>query len=121
MLLLLTATELFAEDKIVPGKFVISLTAEDNQTAWVVNALEQNIYSDLAGYEKVVPVKKDIAKERKCKKRRVDCIVELYKNLNVDALMLGTVDASDIDYEIYDVHNFHQECCHSDVSATWGI
>lgn len=103
--MLLTASELFAEDKIVPGKFIVSLTAEDNQTAWVVNALEQNIYSDLSGYEKVVPVKKDVAKESTCKKRRVDCIVEVYKNLNVDALMLGTVDGSGIDYEIYDVQN----------------
>ena len=104
-LLLLTAGELVADDKIVTGKFVISLTAEDRQKAWVVNALEQNIYNDLSGYEKVVPVKKDVAGEKKCKKRRVDCIVEVYKNLDVDALMLGSVDDSDIDYEIYDVQN----------------
>lgn len=105
LLLLLTAGELFAEDKIVTGKFVVSLTAEDNQKAWVVNALEQNIYNDLSGYEKVVPVKKDVVNERECKKRRADCIIEIYKNLNVDALMLGTVDDSEIDYEIYDVQN----------------
>ena len=105
LLLLLTGAELFAEDKIVTGRFVVSLTAEDKQKAWVVNALEQNIYNDLSGYEKVVPVKKDVTSEKKCKKRRVDCIVEVYKNLNVDALMLGTVDDSDIDYEIYDVQN----------------
>jgi len=105
LLLLLAAGELVAEEKIVTGKFVISLTAEDNQKAWVINALEQNIYNDLSGYEKVVPVKKEVAEERKCKKRRTDCIVEVYKNLNVDALMLGTVDDSEIDYEIYDVQN----------------
>jgi len=103
--LLLTAGELFAEDKIVTGKFVVSLTAKDNQRAWVVNALEQNIYNDLSGYEKVVPVKKDLANEQKCEKRRANCIIEIYKNLDVDALMLGTVDDSDIDYEIYDVQN----------------
>ena len=105
LLLLLTAGELFADDKIVTGKFVVSLTAEGNQKAWVVNALEQNIYNDLSGYEKVVPVKKDVTNEKKCKTRRVDCIVEIYKNLDVDALMLGTVDDSNIDYEIYDVQN----------------
>jgi len=105
LLLLLTAGELFAEDKIVTGKFVVSLTAKDNQRAWVVNALEQNIYNDLSGYEKVVPVKKDLANEQKCEKRRANCIIEIYKNLDVDALMLGTVDDSDIDYEIYDVQN----------------
>jgi hypothetical protein len=105
LLLLFTAGELFAEDKIVTGKFVVSLTAKGNQKAWVVNALEQNIYNDLSGYEKVVPVKKDVAKERGCENRRADCIVEVYKNLDVDALMLGTVDDSDIDYEIYDVQN----------------
>ena len=104
-LLLLTAGELFAEDKTVTGKFVVSLATEDNQKAWVVNALEQNIYNDLSGYEKVVPVKKDVSNEKKCKKRRVDCIVEVYKKLDIDALMLGTVDGSDIDYEIYDVQN----------------
>lgn len=103
--MLLTAGELFAEDKIVTGKFVVSLTAKDNQRAWVVNALEQNIYNDLSGYEKVVPVKKDLANEQKCEKRRANCIIEIYKNLDVDALMLGTVDDSDIDYEIYDVQN----------------
>ncbi|WP_455200555.1 hypothetical protein, partial [Kaarinaea lacus] len=105
LLLLLMAGELFAEDKIVTGKFVVSLTAEGKQKVWVVNALEQNIYNDISGYEKVVPVKKDIANEKTCKKRHVDCIVEVYKNLGVDALMLGTVDESDIDYEIYDVQN----------------
>jgi len=105
LLLLLTAGELVAEEKTVTGKFVVSLTAEDNQKAWVINALEQNIYNDLSGYEKVVPVIKDAAKEKKCKKRRIECIVEVYKNLDVDALMLGTVDDSDIEYEIYDVQN----------------
>ena len=105
LLLLLTAGALFADDKIVTGNFVISLTAKGNQEAWVVNALEQNIYNDLSGYEKVVPVKKDITKEKQCKKRQANCLVEIYKNQDVDALMLGTVDDSDIDYEIYDVQN----------------
>jgi hypothetical protein len=105
LLLLLTAGELYADDKIVTGKFVVSLTTEGKQKVWVVNALEQNIYNDLSGYEKVVPVKKDVANEKTCKKRQVDCIVEIYKNLGVDALMLGTVDDSDIDYKIYDVQN----------------
>ena len=105
LLLLITGVVLSAEEKIVTGKFVVSLTAEGHQKTWVVNALEQNIYYDLSGYEKVVPVKKDLTNEKKCEKRRVDCILNIYKNLNVDALMLGIVDDSEIDYEIYDVQN----------------
>ncbi|MGD8640685.1 MAG: hypothetical protein PVG89_08670, partial [Gammaproteobacteria bacterium] len=105
LLLTLTGDNLFAEENIVRGKFVVSLTAIDDQELWVVNALEQNIYNDLSGYEKVVPIKKDVANEKKCKNRQVNCIVEVYKSRNVDALMLGTVDKSDIDYEIYDIQN----------------
>lgn len=107
MLLLLLAMGQgpFAEEKIVTGKFVVSLTAEGGQKTWVVNALEQNIYNDLSGYEKVVPVDKNRARENTCKTRSINCIVTIYKNLNVDALMLGTVDDSEIDYEVYDVKN----------------
>jgi len=105
LLLAFAGSKLFADEKIITGKFVISLTAEGNQKIWVVNALEQNIYNDLSGYEKVVPVKKDLTREKKCKKRNVDCIVKIYRKQNVDALMLGTVDESEVDYEIYDVQN----------------
>jgi hypothetical protein len=95
---------LYAEEKIITGKFVISFSAEGNQKAWIVNALEENIYNDLSGYARVVPFKKVIAEDQ-CTKRDIDCILEIYKNLDVDALMLGTVDDSDIDYEIYDIQN----------------
>jgi hypothetical protein len=97
--------QLLAEEKIVTGQFVVSFTAEDDQKAWIVNALEQNIYNDLSGYARVVPFQKVIDEDRICKNRGVDCILEIYKELNVDALMLGTVDDSDIEYEIYDVQN----------------
>ena len=103
--MLLTGEGLYAEEKTITGKFVVSLIAQGNQKEWVVNALEQNIYNDLSGYEKVVPVKKDLTNEKKCEKRRVDCIVNIYKNFNADALMLGVVDDSEIDYEIYDIQN----------------
>ena len=105
LLLTLEGSSLFADEKINTGKFVVSLIAENGQKAWVVNALEQNIYNDLSGYEKVVSVKKDVSKEKKCIKRNVDCIVKIYKSLDVDALMLGEVDDSKIDYEIYDIQN----------------
>lgn len=96
---------LFAEEKIVTGKFVVSFSAEDNQKLWVVNALEQNIYNDLSGYARVVPFKKSPNENKQCKNRNVDCILNIYKKLNIDALMLATVDDSDIDYETYDVQN----------------
>lgn len=94
-----------AEEKIVTGKFVVSLTAKDNQKAWIVNALEQNIYNDLSGYERIVAVNKVADEDKLCKQRKIQCILEIYNNLNVDALMLGTVDHSDIGYQIYDVRN----------------
>lgn len=96
---------LFAEEKIVTGKFVVSFSAQDNQKLWVVNALEQNIYNDLSGYARVVPFKKSTHENKRCKNRNIDCILNIYKKLNVDALMLGKVDGSDIDYETYDVQN----------------
>lgn len=96
---------LFAEEKIVTGKFVVSFSAEDDQKLWVVNALEQNIYNDLSGYARVVPFKKSANENKQCKNRDTDCILDIYKKLNVDALMLGKVDGSDIDFETYDVQN----------------
>lgn len=96
---------LFAEEKIVTGKFVVSFSAEDKQKLWVVNALEQNIYNDLSGYARVVPFKKSPNENKRCKNRNIDCILNIYKKLNVDALMIGKVDGSDIDYETYDVQN----------------
>lgn len=96
---------LLAEEKIATGKFVVSFTADDNQKAWVVNALEENIYNDLSGYARVVPFKKLIDEDQLCKKRKIECILDIYKKLKIDALMLGTVDESDIDYEIYDIQN----------------
>jgi hypothetical protein len=105
LLALFMGEGLLAEEKIVTGKFVVSLTAEGDQKVWVVNALEQNIYNDLSGYEKVVSVAKDLAKEKKCKNRSVDCIVKIYKKFKVDALMLGNVNDSELDYEIYDIQN----------------
>ena len=95
--------QLSAEEKVVTGKFVVSFSAEDNQRSWIVSALEQNIYNDLSGYARVVPFKKREDEDQICVDRDTDCILELYRELDVDALMLGTVDDSDIDYEIYDI------------------
>lgn len=105
LLLLPVEGRLFAEEKIVTGKFVVSFSAEDKQKLWVVNALEQNIYNDLSGYARVVPFKKSPNENKRCKNRDIDCILNIYKKLNVDALMIGKVDGSDIDYETYDVQN----------------
>ena len=105
LLLLPIGGRLFAQDEIVTGTFVVSFSAESNQRAWIVNALEQNIYNDLSGYARLVPFKKVPEEDQVCVNRDVDCILEIYNNLGVDALMLGTVDKSDIDYEIYDVRN----------------
>jgi hypothetical protein len=96
---------LLAEEEPVTGKFVVSFYAEGKQKPWVVNALEQNIYNDLSGYGRIVPFKKVIDEEQVCVNRDIDCILELYNKLGVDALMLATVDDSDIDYEIYDIQN----------------
>ena len=104
-LLLSTGGRLLAEEKVVTGTFVVSFTAEGKQKAWIVNALEQNIYNDLSGYARIVPFSKVIDEDQICADRDIDCILEIYKALDVDALMLGTVDDSDIDYEIYDIQN----------------
>jgi len=63
----------FAEEKIVTGKFVVSFTAKANQKAWIVNALEQNIYNDLSGYGRIVPVNKVTDENKRCKHRSVQC------------------------------------------------
>jgi len=99
------AGQLIAEEKIISGKFVVSLAAEGEQKAWKVAAIEQNIYNDLSGYERVIPFFKVAEKEKACKNRNVDCILQLYKSLNVDAIMIGDVDDSDINYKIYDIQN----------------
>jgi|GEM_PF-2025720 len=104
-LLIQMGGQLFAEEKLVTGKFVVSFSADGNQRSWIVNALEQNVYNDLSGYARIVPFKKVIDEERLCINRDIDCILEIYKKLDVDALMLGTVDNSDIEYEIYDIQN----------------
>lgn len=105
LLLIPVEGKLFAEEKIVTGKFVVSFTAEKNQKSWVVNALEQNVYNDLSGYARVVPFKKSIDEDQLCKNRDIDCILDIYKKLNIDALMLGKVGRSDIEYETYDIQN----------------
>ena len=97
--------QLLAEEEIATGKFVVSLTSDGNQKPWIVNALEQNIYNDLSGYARIVPFKKEAYEDQLCIDRNTDCILEIYKKLEVDALMLGTVDNSDIEYEIYDIQN----------------
>jgi len=97
--------QLFAEEKIVSGKFVVTLSPEAKQKTWIVAALEQNIYNDLSGYERMVAFNKVPEKEKTCKNRNIDCILDLYKKLQVDALMYGSVDNSDINYEIYDIQN----------------
>lgn len=105
LLLLPIEGRLFAEEKIVTGKFIVSFSAKDNQKAWVVNALEQNVYNDLSGYARVVPFNKLIDEDQLCKNRDIECILDIYKKLNVDALMLGKVDRSDIDYKVYNIQN----------------
>jgi hypothetical protein len=97
--------QLLAEEEIVTGKFVVSLTIDGNQKPWIVNALEQNIYNDLSGYARIVPFQKVPDEDKLCIDRDTDCILEIYKNLEVDALMIGTVDNSEIEYEIYDIQN----------------
>lgn len=101
--ILLIPLGVVAEEKLATGKFVVSFTAEASQKAWVVKALEQNVYNDLSGYGKIVSVQKALHEENKCKRRNIDCILEIYKKQGVDALMLGTVDKSHIDYRTYDV------------------
>lgn len=105
ILLISVEGRLFAEEKIATGKFVVSFSTEDNQKVWIVNALEQNIYNDLSGYARVVPFKKSSDEDKLCKNRDTECILNIYKKLNVDALMLANVDKSDIDYEVYDIRN----------------
>ena len=70
---------LFAEENIVTGKFIVSFSAESNQKAWVVNALEQNIYNDLSGYGRIIPFNKVNDEDQHCKNREIDCILEIYK------------------------------------------
>ncbi len=106
MLLFGTVSQATAEeDVIVTGKFVVSLKGESGQRAWVVKALEQNVYRDLAGYTRVVPVQKSPNESARCPGRDVDCLLKLYDGLGIDGIMLGTVDRSEIDFEIYDVVN----------------
>lgn len=96
---------LFAGEKVVTGKFVVSFSTEDNQKSWVVNALEQNIYNDLSGYARIVPFKKLADEDKQCRDRDIECIIDIYEKLDVDAIMLGKVDISNIYYETYDVQN----------------
>ena len=96
---------LLAEEKPVTGNFVVSFSAESNQKAWMINALEQNIYNDLSGYGRIIPFNKTIDEDQTCSDRDIDCIIAIYKKLNVDALMLATVSDSYIDYETYDVQS----------------
>jgi hypothetical protein len=91
------------DDEIDTGNFVVSLTGEDGQRPWIVKALEQNIYNDLSGYARVVAVQKAHNENEACPRQKIRCILDLYESRNVDALMLGRVDKSRIEFEVYDV------------------
>ena len=93
------------DDEIITGNFVVSLTGEDGQRPWIVKALEQNIYNDLSGYARVVAVQKALDETEICPRQKLRCILDLYESRNVDALMLGSVDKSRIEFEVYDVEN----------------
>ena len=73
--------KLFAKEKIVSGKFVVSFVAEKSQKSWVVNALEHNVYNDLSGYSRAIPVKKSTDEDRLCKDRDTDCILDIYHKM----------------------------------------
>ena len=47
-------------------------SAEDNQKAWVVKALEQNVYNDLSGYARVVPFKKVPDEDQVCERFQIN-------------------------------------------------
>ncbi len=93
------------EEELASGNFVVSLLGEGGQRPWIVKALEQNIYNDLAGYSRVVAIEKSPTETTACPARDVACLLDHYNALNIDALMLGSVDRSDLEYQVYDVRN----------------
>ena len=97
------ATTVFASEQLATGKFVVSLYASENQKPWVARAIEQNIYNDLAGYARVIPAKKSKLEREQCVTRDIDCVLTLYKSLEIDALLIGEVDTSSIDFKVYNV------------------
>ena len=96
---------LAADEELLKGTFTVSLVGDGDQQQWVVNALEQNIYNDLAGYARVIPAQKLPDESSLCPGRDVDCLLALYRDAEIDALMLGMVSDSEIKYETYDVAN----------------
>ncbi|WP_144394683.1 hypothetical protein [Pleionea sediminis] len=94
---------LHADDEVVKGRFVVSFVAKEEQSPWLVSALEKNVYNDLAGYARIISVNKDNNELSQCPERSISCLIKLYQKLNIDALMLGEVNNSDIDYKVYDV------------------
>ena len=93
------------ENELATGTFVVSLAGEDGQRPWVVKALEQNIYNDLSGYARFVAVQKATNEAELCPRRKVGCMLELYALRDIDALLLGHVDRSRIEFAVYDVRN----------------
>ena len=91
--------------QIATGTFAVSLVADDGQRPWVVKALEQNIYNDLSGYARFAAIEKASNEAELCPRRRVGCLLDLYALRDIDALMIGRVDESRIDFEVYDVRN----------------
>ncbi len=89
-------------EELVNGRFVISFTASSNQQAWVADALEQNLYNDLAGYERINTVVK-LDERKYCSQRKTACLLDLYKEIDIDALMIGVVEENRIKYKVFDV------------------
>ncbi|NVJ61104.1 MAG: hypothetical protein HWE27_11985 [Gammaproteobacteria bacterium] len=81
---------------------MVSFVSVDQQPSWLVNALEKNLYNDLSGYARFIPIIKS-EKEASCVNRSSSCLIDIYREDNIDALMLGEVGESYIDYRVYDV------------------
>lgn len=92
-----------ADEVVVNGRFVVSFVADDQQQHWIAAALEQNVYNDLAGYGRIVPVNKFGNESALCKRSDIECLLAAYREQSVDALMLGKVTRSRIEFEVYDV------------------
>ena len=86
------------------GRILISFEPQGGQEAWIAKALEQNVYKDLAGFERIVGINKDEINTDTCPNGELSCLIGIYKANEIDVLMVGKVYRRKVEYKIYELY-----------------
>lgn len=83
------------------ARMVVHFVPQHLSDTWVAAALEQTVFRDLSGLDRLVPIDKEGVDTKQCAAKARRCLLTAYADAGVDVVMLGTLDQRELEFAVY--------------------